>query len=189
VVKYGETYYIYKGTNNAGGAWSSGNWENFGAQFSSVATDLLLALNANIGGWVFKNERLESQSGGAYLDGRDGTVAITGKLSTGVAGEDRIEIDPSTRSIKMIDSEGDTVAMLSFDSDGAPMLELTDYEGVWGERATIDHSGIKLRGPRPGTQAEFSSTRLVVFSLPTSTFGLQNGEFYDDNGTVKIYHE
>ena len=51
----------------------SGN--TFGAQFDSVATDLLLAIGANIAGWVFVNNRLESQDGGIYLDG------VTGKIS------------------------------------------------------------------------------------------------------------
>lgn len=48
VVLYSSTYYIYKGTNAASGAWNSANWESFGAQFSSVATDLLLAQLAYI---------------------------------------------------------------------------------------------------------------------------------------------
>lgn len=48
VVMYSSTYYIYKGANAASGAWNSANWESFGAQFSSVATDLLLAQLAYI---------------------------------------------------------------------------------------------------------------------------------------------
>ena len=43
VVMYNSTYYIYKGTNAASGGWNSNNWESFGAQFTSVATTLLLA--------------------------------------------------------------------------------------------------------------------------------------------------
>lgn len=43
IVKYSGTYYLYKGTDAASGAWSAGNWDSFGAQFSSVATDILFA--------------------------------------------------------------------------------------------------------------------------------------------------
>ncbi|MDL2230228.1 hypothetical protein LJB87_00345 [Alistipes sp. OttesenSCG-928-L06] len=48
IVLYGGTYYIYKGTNAVSAAWNANNWESFGAQFSSVATDLLLAQLAYI---------------------------------------------------------------------------------------------------------------------------------------------
>ncbi|GAB0481638.1 hypothetical protein KML24007_03840 [Alistipes indistinctus] len=43
IVKYGTTYYIYKGTNASSGSWTTTNWESFGAEFTSVATTLLLA--------------------------------------------------------------------------------------------------------------------------------------------------
>lgn len=43
IVKYSGSYYLYKGTDAASGAWSAGNWDSFGGQFSSVATDILFA--------------------------------------------------------------------------------------------------------------------------------------------------
>ncbi|MDR1259604.1 MAG: hypothetical protein LBK65_10095 [Tannerellaceae bacterium] len=55
VAQYNGTYYIYKGADGATvSSWNPANRESFGAQFSSVATDILLAPNANIGGWVIK---------------------------------------------------------------------------------------------------------------------------------------
>ena len=36
-------FYIYKGTNAVAAAWNLTNWENFGAEFTSIATGLLLA--------------------------------------------------------------------------------------------------------------------------------------------------
>jgi hypothetical protein len=48
IVKYSSTYYLYKGTNGASAAWNTANWESFGTQFTSVATDLLLAQLAYI---------------------------------------------------------------------------------------------------------------------------------------------
>ena len=47
-MKNGSYYYVYKGTNAASGAWVSTNWESFGTQFTSEATDLLLASLAYI---------------------------------------------------------------------------------------------------------------------------------------------
>ncbi len=57
MVKYGSTYYIYKGSNGVSAAWNSANWESFGAQFTSVATDLLLAQLAYIDNLGVKNLR------------------------------------------------------------------------------------------------------------------------------------
>lgn len=63
-------------------------WNEFGTQFESVATRLLLAENANIAGWLFKNQRLESQDGKVWLDGNNGEMRLKGTLqmSTGVSG-------------------------------------------------------------------------------------------------------
>jgi hypothetical protein len=47
VVKYSSNYYICN-TNGATGAWVSGEWDAFGAEFTSVATDVLLAQDATI---------------------------------------------------------------------------------------------------------------------------------------------
>ena len=73
---------------------SATKWNSFGATFESVATSLLLAENANIAGWVFRNGRMESQttdsSGNpmAYLDGTKGEVRLKGTIqhSTGTKG-------------------------------------------------------------------------------------------------------
>ncbi len=80
VVKHGSTYYLFKGQNGytTTGSWVSSYWENFGAQFDSVATNLLLAENANIGDWVFKDGRLTSQNNKARLYGTTGTIIIEG---------------------------------------------------------------------------------------------------------------
>jgi hypothetical protein len=193
VVEFGGTYYIYKGSDGAtNSSWSSGNWENFGAQFRSVATDLLLAVNANVGGWIFKNERLESQSGGAYLDGRNGTVAITGKFSTGGSGRNRIEIDPATRSIRFLDSYGDLVASMDFSDSNeygaaSPKLTLVASDGSPYVGATVvDNKGITIRGSRAGSILAQFTKDYISANLPTSSVNLPSGTFYSDGGTVKV---
>lgn len=56
-------------------------WNTFGAQFESVATQLLLAEEANVAGWVFRNNRLESQDGNIFMDGVNGLISVgNGKI-------------------------------------------------------------------------------------------------------------
>lgn len=40
----------------------------------------LLSENANLGGWIFRNNRLESQSGNVWLDGVNGDVRLAGTI-------------------------------------------------------------------------------------------------------------
>lgn len=106
-VKYNGIYYIAR--IDAGEFYNvaptnTSKWNNFGAQFDSIATGLLLAENANIAGWIFKNGKLYSQNNSCYLDGKTGDVNIqgnfTGKIST-VGNGNRIVIDPSSNTIIM----------------------------------------------------------------------------------------
>lgn len=78
IVKYNDTYYVAR--IDAGNGFTNkvptdtAYWNTFGAQFESVATQLLLTEEANIAGWVFRNNRFETQDGGMYLDGSDGVI-------------------------------------------------------------------------------------------------------------------
>lgn len=88
-VKYGNQWYVASteaGQFSGQTPSSSTKWKPFGASFESVATSLLLAENANIGGWIFRNGRLESQTRDAngnpmaFLDGTNGTGRLQGVL-------------------------------------------------------------------------------------------------------------
>lgn len=109
IVKYNSVYYVARidAPSGSGGfvgqaPTNTNYWNPFGASFESVATQLLLAENANIAGWVFRNGKLYSQNNSCYLDGKTGDVNIqgnfTGKISTVNAGN-RVVIDPSSNSI------------------------------------------------------------------------------------------
>lgn len=110
VVKYNGIFYIARidaGTFSGVVPTNTSKWNPFGAQFESVATNLLLAENANIAGWVFRNNRLEAQNGSVYLDGRNGEVRLKGtlQLSTGYSGnfsDVNIFYLPETTSTKNI---------------------------------------------------------------------------------------
>lgn len=82
-VRYGEKYYVARadaGTFSDTLPTSTSKWNDFGAQFESVATELLLAENANIAGLIFRNSRLESQNGSMYIDGEKGIVRLKGTI-------------------------------------------------------------------------------------------------------------
>lgn len=74
-------------------ATDTGYWNPFGGSFESVATNLLLANNANIGGWIFNGatQVLESSATIAagnpkvYLDGTKGRINIRGALQQGTS--------------------------------------------------------------------------------------------------------
>jgi len=117
IVKYEDIYYIYRGADNAPNpVWIENNWEKFGDQFQAVATELLLAENANIAGWIFRNERLESQSGGAFMDGRTGEVSIKGKFETAAAGR-RVVIDNENGEIMIYNKYDENVLSITFDNE------------------------------------------------------------------------
>lgn len=78
IVKYNSAYYISRvdAPNGSGGFTgvapnNTNYWNAYGASFESVATSLLLAELANIAGFIFRNNRLESQtlSDGSTTDG------------------------------------------------------------------------------------------------------------------------
>jgi len=77
IVKYtDDIYYIFKGTDGTSGAWSPGDWDSFGASFSSVATDLLFASLAyidNLGVKYFSGVPIESGyfQGAIKIEGND----------------------------------------------------------------------------------------------------------------------
>lgn len=90
-VKYNGIYYVARidaGSFSNVLPTNTSKWNPFGAQFESIATGLLLAENANIAGWIFRNNRLESQNGDIFLDGTNGKVRLNGtlQLSTGWSG-------------------------------------------------------------------------------------------------------
>ena len=78
IVKYGTAWYIARvdAPNGTGGfvgfaPTNTDYWNPFGSSFESVATSLLLAELANIAGFIFRNNRLESQklADGTTTDG------------------------------------------------------------------------------------------------------------------------
>ncbi len=86
VVKYNSSYYYYVGINSIASSWRATNWEYFGSEFECLATNLLLAENANIADWVIKDGKITSQSSiksgkpKALLDGVNGGVEFNANV-------------------------------------------------------------------------------------------------------------
>ena len=96
-VRYNGAYYIARidaGEFSSIAPPDSTKWNAFGGSFESVATQLLLAENANIAGWIFRNGRLESEAKDkegnpmAFLNGKTGDMRLKGvvQFSTAFSG-------------------------------------------------------------------------------------------------------
>lgn len=93
-VRYNGAYYIARidvGEFHGIEPNNTSKWDTFGGSFESVATQLLLAENANIAGWIFRNGRLESEAKDkdgnpmAFLNGETGDMRLKGVVQYSTA--------------------------------------------------------------------------------------------------------
>jgi hypothetical protein len=175
-------YYIYKGTDgktltshtvgNVNTSWDAAEWESFGASFSSIATGMLLAENANIAGWIFRNQRLESEDGGAWMDGKTGEVCIKGKfISNGGNSSTTINSGKIVITGNANYNNGEIVSIGSRINGNyiSGSITLTQYIGI----TKVGESRI-------------SAKEIVLPLLPTSSNDLQSGQVWRDGSTLKI---
>ena len=208
-VKQGGTYYIARidaGTFSNVAPPNTSKWNEFGAQFESVATQLLLAENANIAGWIFRNNRLESQNGTFYLDGTTGDVNIkgnfVGKISTALNGN-RIVINSADNTIIMYTNKnGQDYEVLRIEGEdigfGLLRPKLTMRELSTSDNsvmATLNISAYEIgfyrydRTDLPffAIQGGYSSKRIILgdLALPDSKPSTK-GQLYRSGDTIKI---
>ena len=141
-VKSGDTYYIARidaGTFSNVAPPNTNKWNSFGASFESVATNLLLAENANIGDWFM--------SGGK----------IVPTLSSG----DIIELDAKNNRIyiKSATSGGDYAVETGLGSQ----IELNAATGIIEARSNGSTSAVSYMSPS-GIFANRAGTRCVAAS-------------------------
>jgi len=159
-----------------------------------LRTQLLQADQANIAGWIFRNQRLESQSGGAYLDGRTGEVAITGKFESSKNGN-RIIIDPASQKIQMINTNNKVVLDISFynDSSGSsPNVILYNYNTGGTEVSRTQMFGgrviLSINGSSVFDVGRDSNNMIYWFidpsKLPTST--TYTGQIYRNGNNLCV---
>lgn len=209
VVKQGGTYYIARidaGTFSNVAPPNTSKWNEFGAQFESIATGLLLAENANIAGWIFRNNRLESQNGTFYLDGTTGDVNIqgnfVGKISTALNGN-RIVINSADNTIIMYTNKnGQDYEILRIEGEDIgfgllrPKLTMRELSTMDNSvMATLNISAFEIgfyrydRTDLPffAIQGGYSSKRIILgdLALPDSKPSTK-GQLYRSGDTIKI---
>lgn len=91
IVKYNGIYYVARvdaGTFSNVAPTNTSKWNPFGAQFESIATNLLLAEGANIGDWFLSGGKIVStlsttSSGKITLDAKGGVIQVESATSGG----------------------------------------------------------------------------------------------------------
>jgi hypothetical protein len=117
IVRYGNDYYLYKGTDATSAAWDINNWETFGATFNSVATEILFA---NFG-YVDNLGVRELEAVGRTVGSLSGTLATTAP--------DHIDNSPGVIQVETITLTG---------SEGLANITVgaTTHHCLWNESLT-----------------------------------------------------
>ncbi len=111
VVKYNSVYYIARidaGTFTNKVPTDTSKWNDFGAQFDSVATNLLLAENANIGDWYMSGGKIVSTLSSGRKISLDASMSRIFIESPGTGGD--WSLDYGASSIDLDASSGDITA-------------------------------------------------------------------------------
>lgn len=208
-VQYNGTYYVARidaGTLSNIAPTNTAKWNQFGTSFESVATGLLLAENANIAGWIFRDGKLYSQSNNCWLDGKTGNVNIQGdfigKISSSANGN-RILINPETNSIYMYTTlNGKDIEVMRIEAEDIgfglrrPKMVMKELDTVTGNvMGTLVISAFEIafyrydRTDLPFFKIEggWSRKRIILgeLALPT-TKPSTTGQIWRSGDTLKI---
>lgn len=169
IVKYDGHYYIAR--TDAGNGFinhvptDSNYWNDFGAEFESVATQLLLAEMANIANFIFRNQRMESQGStngvaNIILDGLRNVASFAGgkvkfennKALIGwlqVVGKDLVGYDENDNErIKITSSVLPSISSL------VKWIRMTITAGATSSSVNVDCDGESLYATCPGYKYE-----------------------------------
>lgn len=178
-VKYNGIYYVAR--IDAGEFYNvaptnTSKWNNFGAQFESIATGLLLAENANIAGFIFRNNRLESSLSDAngqpniILDGVSGNSRFSGILKASLYYGSMKKITDATNREYQIDPQKEAF-------NGFFIDEPTNIRFVTLPKAK-DYDGLEIKIYTK--QSHWTLDRwTVVLSQSTDDFYVKLGNIYN----------
>lgn len=173
-VKLGTEYYIARidaGTFSSPAPPDTSKWNDFGANFESIATNLLLAEGANIGDWFISDGKIVSTLGDGnkiILDAVNKTIKIVSSSSG----------DSSTYSLEDLGSvitlNADTGLVQTKANDGTNAVSYISPTGVFANRA--------------GTQCVASSTgydhRAAIVGLGNANLAASDWSFGADERLV-----
>lgn len=155
---------------------NTSKWNNFGAQFESIATGLLLAENANIAGFIFRNNRLESSLSDAngqpniILDGVSGNSRFSGILKASLYYGSIKKITDATNREYQIDPQKEAF-------NGFFIDEPTNIRFVKLPKAK-DYDGLEIKIYTK--QSHWTADRwTVVQSQSTDDFYVKLGNIYN----------
>lgn len=177
-VKYNGIYYVARidaGEFHNIAPTNTSKWNNFGAQFESIATGLLLAENANIAGFIFRNNRLESSLSDAngqpniILDGVSGNSRFSGILKASLYYGSMKKITDATNREYQIDPQKEAF-------NGFFIDEPTNIRFVTLPKAK-DYDGLEIKIYTK--QSHWTPERwTVVQSQSTDDFYVKLGNIY-----------
>lgn len=178
-VKYNGIYYVARidaGDFHNVAPTNTSKWNNFGAQFESIATGLLLAENANIAGFIFRNNRLESSLSDAngqpniILDGVSGNSRFSGILKASLYYGSMKKITDATNRKYQIDPQKEAF-------NGFFIDEPTNIRFVTLPKAK-DYDGLEIKIYTK--QSHWTPDRwTVVLSQSTDDFYVKLGNIYN----------
>jgi hypothetical protein len=178
-VKYNGIYYVARidaGEFHNIAPTNTSKWNNFGAQFESIATGLLLAENANIAGFIFRNNRLESSLSDAngqpniILDGVSGNSRFSGILKASLYYGSMKKITDATNREYQIDPQKEAF-------NGFFIDEPTNTRFVRLPKAK-DYDGLEIKIYTK--QSHWTPERwTVVQSQSTDDFHVKLGNIYN----------
>lgn len=159
-VKYNGIYYIAR--IDAGEFYNvaptnTSKWNNFGAQFESIATNLLLAEGANIGDWFISKGKI---------------------VSTLEQGSTLEQVNKIT-----LDAKGGEILLETSNNGGDNVM--SEYQGVYGAniKASLNNGTVEARSKKNSSSVSYISPT-GVFSNMAGTDGMPSSSGYTHRGAV-----
>lgn len=172
-------------------AQGDSNWE-VAHKIQTLVTDTIFGKNANIGGFMATNSQLQSKNGSLTLDGEDGEIELKhkdgskwlvnkeGKQVMGVEGGQRVELDPSSKEIRIYDVNGTEVANLSGEI-------YKDLDAIFGDKnGPFDLSKGNPTGSQTIAPTEGKSTVSRTINIGTSPITITAAARLTFQGSLKV---
>lgn len=170
-VKYDGIYYLARtdaGTFSGVLPTDPSKWNPIGAQFEQVATNLLLAEQANIADWIVKSGKITSQNNlsdgvtpKAILDGENGGMTLKSEVTTYSPTGGRENI------IQTIDLDSDSAKLEARSSNNE--VAYISSQGIFANRA-----GVEVLSATTGMQIKAAVGALGFGNLEKDAYGLDN---------------
>ena len=161
-------------------------------KIQTLVTDTIFGKNANIGGFMATSSHMQSINGSLTLDGLKGEIELLhkdgskwlvneeGKQVMGLEGGQRIELDPSTKEIRIYDKDGTEVANLSGEI-------YKDLDAIFGNnKGTFDLSKGNPTGSQTIAPTQGKSTVSRTINIGTSPTTIAAAARLTFQGTLKV---